>query len=504
MKVTEQLDDTANAMGDANREMDTLYGAGRIAQMSKVNKLLGDEVKLLEAKTAEAKDYLKEDKKAMEAAFKDAGVKNLEFDANGNVSNIESVLDSLDAEYNKLVADYNSKADTAYRDGTISGNEQKELDALKERMDEKAGEIDAAKAAYDQYADTLNVIAETEDQILEKQNEIRANNFQKMVDNLNLALEGTSAKTQEIDYYLNKMADDFYKMAEAAALTGQKMDVATEVLALQKQHADGLKEAYAKGNITQADYIAGLQESRDAIYGELESLQSLDKEMQEYYGNTLDAAGEELGKYTERMDHLNSVLDHYQSLLTVIGKETDYKSMGVVLQGIADGAENSLEVAKAEYAFYAGEAEKKKALMESVPKDSAAFEQYKKEWEAAEAKSREAQDNMLSATAEWAEAMKSVLTNELSDFASTLEKQLTGGTSFDEMTTSIERAASLQEDYLTTTNQIYETTKMMRVAEKALDETTSTAAKNKLKGFLESTKQLQNQEKLSKFELDMQ
>jgi hypothetical protein len=97
---------------------------------------------------------------------------------------------------------------------------------------------------------------------------------------------------------------------------------------------------------------------------------------------------------------------------------------------------------------------------------------------------------MLSATEEWAEAMKSVLTNELSDFASTLEKQLTGGTSFDEMTTSIERAASLQEDYLTTTNQIYETTKMMRVAEKALDETTSTAAKNKLKGFLESTKQL--------------
>jgi hypothetical protein len=151
-----------------------------------------------------------------------------------------------------------------------------------------------------------------------------------MTDNLNLALETTSAKTQEIDYYLNKMGDDFYKMAEAAALTGQKMDVATEVLALQKQHADGLAAAYAKGNITQADYVAGLQESRDAIYSELESLQSLDSEMQDYYGNTLSMAQEELGKHTERMDHLNSVLDHYQSLLSVIGKETDFKSMGVV------------------------------------------------------------------------------------------------------------------------------------------------------------------------------
>jgi hypothetical protein len=241
-------------------------------------------------------------------------------------------------------------------------------------MDAKSAEIDAAKAAYDQYADTLNVIAETEDQILEKQNEVRANNYQKMVDSLNLALEGTTAETQEIDYYLNKIADDFYKMSEAAALTESKMGVATEVLALQKQHADGLTSAYRKGNITQADYIAGLGETRDAIYGELESLQSLDKEMQDYYGNTLSAAGEELDKYTERMAHLNSVLDHYQSLLGIIGQETDYKAMGIVLQGIADGAENSLAVAKAEYAFYAGEAEKKKALMESVPKDSAAFE----------------------------------------------------------------------------------------------------------------------------------
>jgi hypothetical protein len=111
-------------MGDANREMDTLYGAGRIAKMSQVNKLLGDEVKLLEAKTKEAKAYLVEDKKAMEAAFKDVGVQNLKFDANGNVSNIESVLDSLDAEYNKLVSDYNRKAQNAWdSDNVISGNE---------------------------------------------------------------------------------------------------------------------------------------------------------------------------------------------------------------------------------------------------------------------------------------------------------------------------------------------------------------------------------------------
>jgi hypothetical protein len=43
-----------------------------------------------------------------------------------------------------------------------------------------------------------------------------------------------------------------------------------------------------------------------------------------------------------------------------------------------------------------------------------------------------------------------------------MEESLTGGTSFDELLTSMERRSSLQEEYLTTTNQIYETNKLMR------------------------------------------
>jgi hypothetical protein len=56
------------------------------------------------------------------------------------------------------------------------------------------------------------------------------------------------------------------------------------------------------------------------------------------------------------------------------------------------------------------------------------------------------------------------LENTLADLGNTLEDTLTGGLSFDKLATQMERAQSLQEDYLTTTNQIYETTKMMRTA----------------------------------------
>jgi hypothetical protein len=71
---------------------------------------------------------------------------------------------------------------------------------------------------------------------------------------------------------------------------------------------------------------------------------------------------------------------------------------------------------------------------------------------------------MLSDLEAWAEAEKAVLENTLANLGKTLEEALTGGISFDELATNMERAQSLQEEYLTTTNQIYETTKMMRTA----------------------------------------
>jgi hypothetical protein len=44
-------------------------------------------------------------------------------------------------------------------------------------------------------------------------------------------------------------------------------------------------------------------------------------------------------------------------MMEILGKETDYKSMGIILQGQADVAADELEVAKRTYALYKQEAE---------------------------------------------------------------------------------------------------------------------------------------------------
>jgi hypothetical protein len=130
---------------------------------------------------------------------------------------------------------------------------------------------------------------------------------------------------------LEKYADDFYKIAESAALIGSQMDVSASNIDIQKNYMAELDAAKARGEISDADYGEARDEVIASIRDEMLTLMDLDKEMQEYYGNTLAMAQEEIGKYTERMSHLSSVLEHYQSMLAIIGKETDYKSMGVVL-----------------------------------------------------------------------------------------------------------------------------------------------------------------------------
>jgi hypothetical protein len=78
-------------------------------------------------------------------------------------------------------------------------------------------------------------------------------------------------------------------------------------------------------------------------------LQEMDDAMMDYYGNTLEKAMEEISKYTDQMDHLNSVMDHYSSIMSIMGKEKDYKSMGTILRGQAQLAEDRLAAAEATF-----------------------------------------------------------------------------------------------------------------------------------------------------------
>ena len=531
-EIDDSLDDLADSYERANREADKLFGVDKLKAIEKENKLLQEQQKLIEKKAKEAKKYMASDKAELDEAAKEAGL-SFSYDENGNITNytdqmtiLHNQLANAEKEYNRMVDDYNAEIDAAVAQ---YGNElpeevakrlegkQDAIEAYEEnilsQIRDKITSVEDAMALYEESKELYEELGLEAEDIA---NQIKENNYRIISEGLELRITLNEDDLELIEYQLGKLEEDFYSMAEAIALMvgsgtatlggdGTQLGEYIDNLNHYKNTMEELERAYAAGEITEASYVEGMKEVRSGMLENLQSIQELDDAMMNYYEETLAAGQEELDKYTSKMEHQTAVLEHYMSIMEILGKSQDYESLGVILEAQARSIGNEAKVAKENYEMLQSQADAKKAAYEaaSTPEEA---ELLKKEWEAAQIAANEAQDEMLSKTEEWAEAMTAVAQNKLKGLGQALEDALTAGFggSFDAMTTSMERVNSLQEEYLTTTNQIYETNKLMHNVQKEIDKTSNDVAKRKMKDFITETKQLQDQTKLSKYELDIQ
>ena len=531
-EIDDSLDDLVDSYERANREADKLFGVDKLKAIEKENKLLQEQQKLIEKKAKEAKKYMASDKAELDEAAKEAGL-SFSYDENGNITNytdqmtiLHNQLANAEKEYNRMVDDYNAEIDAAVAQ---YGNElpeevakrlegkQDAIEAYEEnilsKIRDKITSVEDAMALYEESKELYEELGLEAEDIA---NQIKENNYRIISEGLELRITLNEDDLELIEYQLGKLEEDFYSMAEAIALMvgngtatlggdGTQLGEYIDNLNHYKNTMEELERAYAAGEITEASYVEGMKEVRSGMLENLQSIQELDDAMMNYYEETLAAGQEELDKYTSKMEHQTAVLEHYMSIMEILGKSQDYESLGVILEAQAKSIGNEAKVAKENYEMLQSQADAKKAAYEaaSTPEEA---ELLKKEWEAAQIAANEAQDEMLSKTEEWAEAMTAVAQNKLKGLGQALEDALTAGFggSFDAMTTSMERANSLQEEYLTTTNQIYETNKLMHNVQKEIDKTSNDVAKRKMKDFITETKQLQDQTKLSKYELDIQ
>ena len=488
-EITREIEAQERAVKRLADQSDRAYGKNRL-------KLLQDQSTALKAQYERQKDLLEIQKAylAMDLnKIQNSFVTGVELDENGNISNYSKLVDEATERLNRAKEGFNNSMQ--------NDEDKKALEAAKKAYEDQI-------KALEQYEETLDSLNDQADTVLETFYQLQDLRFEELNYSLELKMDINDQDLELLNYYIGKIEDDVYHRAEALSLLYGKYDLYTSNLQGQEEFILGLKTAYENNKISEPDYIQGLKDANSNILENLQNLQELDDAMMNYYSDTLAAANEEISKYTELMEHQASVLDHYLSLVTLLGKETDYEKIGVVLEGQAAVAENAYEVSKKHYETMAAQAAARKAEYEAAVAEGAAKEELElleKNWLAAQNAANEAQDQMLSDAEAWAESLKAILENKLAKAGQVLENALTGAYgSFDEMTKAMERANSLQEEYLTTTNQIYETNKLMRTAQKEIDKTTNQMAKAKLKQFVNETNQLQKQGKLSKFELEIQ
>ena len=513
-QINDTLDDQSKKLDQLNTKHDQLYGKNRLKNIEKITNALKAENKALEQKKKQAKANLKIDKKTMQsnlkAAQKKAGLKNtkFKFDKDGDISNYYKVMNALYKKLHKKENEYNSK----YA-GKIESDASK---AAKKRLEKFKDQIDNLKDAISQYDETKNLVEEISEEIQDNLNEIRSNNYEKLSYKIELRITVNENDKKELEYYFNKLDTDIYKSAEALSYlynkdgdnvisnTKQALENNSKAIEeLNKQRELALANPKKGKGISQADYVKGLQEQLDSLYDNLEALRDLDNQMMEYYGNTLNKASEELSKYTSQMDHLTSVLDHYQKVLELTGKGQDYEAMDKVLQGQSKTLKNNFNVSKANYEMLEKE---KKSIEEKISKmdqTSAAYELEKKKLEEITTATNEAYEEMLGDAESYLETLQKIWENSLENIKKKTSDTLTGGLGFDILLDSMSNLKTYQDEYLTNTNKLFETNKLLSQIQTDIDKTSNVAAKQRYKAFSQEIEQLQKKDELSNLELEI-
>lgn len=372
---------------------------------------------------------------------------------------------------------------------------------------------DEQREALEQYEETLDKLKEQEATLIDIQNTIKELHYEKLTYEVEVKIKLDENDTKKLEYYFDKLSDNIYKAAEALGYLQGQFDPVISQLETYENFYGQLNNAYSNGEISQENYIEGLQDVYDNTLDNLNALQDLDKEMLEYYGNTIDLANDELSKYTDHMEHLTSVLDHYRSIITLLGKDKDYDKVLSVLNGTAQTKKNNFDASKQWYESLKRERDAAAAALANST-DEAEREVLQKNYDAILAAFDEAEEDMLSKAEEYGEALKEILTTKMEQAADEMNKQLSttkvsiNGNNFnisgwDALNDALDRMSSYQDEYLTKTNQIYEMNKLLNNVNQAIDKTNNQAAKNRYQQFTKEIEQLRDKDKLSQLELEI-
>lgn len=530
-EITDKLEDITHELSMQEDLTDKLYGKSKLDAMKKEADLLKDQAEALRLKRDEAEAYVASDKQELSNYAASIGY-TVEYDDQGNISNYDEMLSDL---YTDLAQAEENKKNAATKEDQDKIQEE-QIDPIQDK-------IDYLKEYIARYDESLATVQEIDEELNAVITTWQENNYEQLTYALELKIEVNDDQLETLDYYLNKVEDDFYKSAEGAQLLYNKAGPLISNLEAQKNYLGFSPEDAVKNEdgtysinatavdmdnidpnsligmygtwdeemqaftINEEQMVEGLRQSKEAIIDNLEQLNELDKAMMEYYDETLDAAEEELEKYTSQLEHQTDVLDHYRNITELVGGEQNVEAMNKLLEAQVTMSANKAKASKAWYDELKAQealiqAQKEEAIANGATEAELAV--FDKELSDLQEHLNDAESQMLEDTEAWLEAMRDQMVEKMSQAADELEKALTkDGLGFDYMNEQMDALNARQEEYLTKTNQVYETNKMMRELNTKIDETSNVAAKQRLKNFQKEIEAAQEQNELSNYELEI-
>jgi TP901 family phage tail tape measure protein len=496
--INNRLEEQSQLLDKIDTAKDRAFGVKKLEKYKEKIEAINKEQELYKEKLKEAEKYLNEDLTDLQENF--SGVKlNIDSDSKA-LLNYEDLEKWAIEEYNKVVNQYNAlgskSAQEAFKDTLDAAKKTLDLrqDILaqyesdqKQRIELLENIAEDARKKFDEQLNSINAVVEVRLKIKDFKDtnrEIGKNVVEAFGDAINW---GT--KPGEIDFF--GMQDNLAKAEDLEEHMNQIFNLMSEAddSADFESVIDSLEDLH--GNI--ADTVSDLKDW-------LENLR-------EYLTNVIDTAAERFAQFTDQLDHNGTVLDSVKELLDLQGitykTGKNFELLQKTVQGRLETATSTAKLQK-QWMEKAAEqlAEAEKALA-GVTEEDAAYDTLKNNRDALLEQFNESQEAMLDAAKEAMETAREYYTNAIEKAAYDFEQAISGGMGLDLLQQKYDNLISKEERYLDKVNETYEVSKWNRQLQKAIDEETNEASKNRLKTLQKEIEVRREGNKLSKYDLDI-
>ena len=503
-EISQAVEQQSRSMERLSKAKDLAYGDDKLKAMEAEIEATRELIALNEIYLDEIRDNLALDK----AKARSFGIEI--DDESGLITNYEKIIRiKMDEWHTEAQAlqdeeyDYEvqKNADENY---DATGEIKRDIEARKEANDEAYEEF---KEAISQYEESLNLFEDKMDELAESYRQIAEKILEGIEYKIQTNVEFNNQEISVLDFQATLLQDDFSKVAEAVHLAGEEFQFLNSNIDYNAEGIRSLFQNYADGKITLSDVSMSLSTLIPDLLSSMEALISLDQEMMEAYGNAFDNMEEEFSEFLTDLDYGVEKLQYIRDLSSLLGKESDNAWMGTILNAQYKTASDRLtastkwyDLAKQEYdALYTRYINEKDNLAANNPK---ALEMLEEELGIAQTKLQEADAQRLADMQTTGELAQEILQNNLDKARKTLEQNILGS-SIDDYMTQLDRLSKKQEEYLTNTNKLYETSKLMRQAQLDMDKTDSLRAKEKYKEYMDYIGQLKEAGQVSQHELSI-
>ena len=419
--------------------------------------------------------------------------------------------------------------------------------ALPQTFGARKGIIDQLKKYYGIEVDTNTMTAINENDVIAKWTKIKDDTSKSMeerqqanevLDMINMLLGGLGVWNQKVEELYDSQEENYEKINDSLwSEFDYEVELKGIITELEIQKID-LKEVFIDENafsekiaLDLEKYAVNNQQTKDALNTYNKIMQTpLSSRNEEWYNRAREAVTalseaiienqqallEQFETYKEIYSEIHDMameavddygrvaenLEHYQNLVETLNGETDYQAIESIQKANLNNTKEKLKtLTNYLNSVIIPQRDQLAQEIASGLYSGDALEKAKEELKVLEDLAAETSGEINSTLEESIEIANQLLENGINKAIATFEEAITGGFSLEELVETIERLTKKQEEYLTKTNQLYETNKIIRKAQLEMDKTDNLIAKQKYQAYIKEVEQLAAAGKMSQQDL---